>query len=111
MRYFKILACKIFQRELAQVLLTCPNALDITFMRQDLHTNENRFGDIEAILLGYGLCSNALAGIKSSRLPLVIPRAHDCITYITWPGMANESGIKKANAMAAKAGTNTAALL
>lgn len=81
MRYFKILACKIFQRELAQVLLTCPNALDITFMRQDLHTNENRFGDIEAILLGYGLCSNALAGIKSSRLPLVIPRAHDCITH------------------------------
>ena len=202
MRYFKILACKIFQRELAQVLLTCPNALDITFMRQDLHmtptllrdalqkeidliesgndlhTNENRFGEMEAILLGYGLCSNALAGIKSSRLPLVIPRAHDCIThfmgskeayadyfekvkgtffynqswldlglelgesdlerkrseymekfdgdedtveyllemdkemlknyhyitYITWPGMANESGIEKANAMAAKAG-------
>ena len=26
------------------------------------------------------------------------------ITYIIWPGMANESGIEKANAMAAKAG-------
>ncbi len=104
MRYFKVLACKIFQRELAQVMLTCPNALDVTFMRQelhmtpaklrdalqkeidliesgqDLHTNEGRFGEMEAILLGYGLCSNALTGIKSSRLPLVIPRAHDCIT-------------------------------
>lgn len=105
MRYFKVLACKIFQRELAQVMLNCPNALDITFMRQDLHvapnqlrdalqkeidliesgqdlhTNERRFGEMEAILLGYGLCSNALAGIRSSRLPLVIPRAHDCITH------------------------------
>ena len=104
MRYFKVLACKIFQRELAQVIPMCPNALDITFMRQelhmtpsllrdalqkeidliesgnDLHTNEHRYGEMEAILLGYGLCSNALAGIKSSRLPLVIPRAHDCIT-------------------------------
>lgn len=105
MRYFKVLACKIFQRELAQVIPSCPNALDVTFMRQDLHvspnilrdalqkeidliesgndlhTNEGRFGELEAILLGYGLCSNALVGIKSSRLPLVIPRAHDCVTF------------------------------
>ena len=104
MSYYKVLACKIFQRELSQVVPACPNALDITFMRQDLHmvpgklrdalqkeidsiesgedlhTNEARFGEMEAILLGYGLCSNALAGIHSSRLPLVIPRAHDCIT-------------------------------
>jgi len=104
MRYFKVLACKIFQRELSQVVPSCPNALDITFMRQDLHetpsllryalqkeidqiesgldlhTNKSRFGDLEAILLGYGLCSNALVGLKSSRLPLVIPRAHDCVT-------------------------------
>lgn len=106
MRYFKVLSCKIFQRELAQVLLSCPNALDITFMRQDLHmrpallrealqkeidliesgndlhTNETRIDNPEAILLGYGLCSNALAGITSRRLPLVIPRAHDCITCL-----------------------------
>lgn len=104
MRHFKVLACKIFQRELSLVIPACPNALDVTFMRQDLHntpailrdaiqkeidliesgedlhTNKTRFGEIEAILLGYGLCSNALAGVKSSRLPLVIPRAHDCIT-------------------------------
>lgn len=104
MSYYKVLACKIFQRELSQVVPMCPNALDITFMRQDLHmypdvlrdalqreidliesgedlhTNEARFGELEAILLGYGLCSNSLAGIRSRRLPLVIPRAHDCIT-------------------------------
>lgn len=104
MRHFKVLACKIFQRELSRVVPACPNALDITFMRQDLHnaptvlrdalqreidliesgddphTNAARFEDLEAILLGYGLCSNAVAGLKSSRLPLVIPRAHDCTT-------------------------------
>ena len=105
MRYFKVLACKIFQRELAQVIPACPNALDVTFMRQDLHvspallrealqkeidliesgddphTDKRCHEKAEAILLGYGLCSNALVGIKSSRLPLVIPRAHDCITH------------------------------
>ena len=106
MRHFKILACKIFQRELARVIPTCPHVLDITFMRQDLHnrpallrealqreidliesgedlhTNLRGFDKTEAILLGYGLCSNALTGIKSSRFPLVIPRAHDCITHL-----------------------------
>lgn len=35
---------------------------------------------IDAILLGYGLCSNGLVGITSRRHPLVIPRGHDCIT-------------------------------
>ncbi len=105
MKYLKILACKIFQRELAQLIPSCPNVLDVTFMQQDLHTNPNLLrealqreidliesGDdlhtnkrflerADAILLGYGLCSNTLVGIKSKRLPLVIPRAHDCITH------------------------------
>lgn len=31
------------------------------------------------ILLGYGLCSYAVAGLKSERHRLVIPRVHDCI--------------------------------
>ena len=105
MRHFKVLACKIFQRELAYLVPACPNVLDITYMQQDLHstpkllrealqreidqvesgddphTNKVCLKNAEAILLGYGLCSNALVGIHSSRLPLIIPRAHDCITH------------------------------
>lgn len=105
MKHLKVLACKIFQRELSQVVPSCPNVLDITFMQQDLHMDPSRLrealqqeidrienGDdlhtnrrfmekMDAILLGYGLCSNALVGIRSSRFPLVIPRAHDCITH------------------------------
>ncbi len=37
-------------------------------------------GDFDAILLGYGLCSNATAGIRAKAHRIVIPRAHDCIT-------------------------------
>ncbi len=33
----------------------------------------------EAILLAYGLCGNGIAGLASRRLPIVIPRVHDCI--------------------------------
>ena len=38
-------------------------------------------GKYDAIVLGYGLCSNILAGLKAPATPLVIPRAHDCITF------------------------------
>ena len=36
----------------------------------------------EAILVGYGLCSNGLAGIEARDVPLVAPRAHDCLTFL-----------------------------
>jgi hypothetical protein len=35
--------------------------------------------DIETILLGYGLCSQAVVGLRSHRRTLVIPRVDDCI--------------------------------
>ena len=58
---------------------------------EDFHTNklgiagnedENTF---DAILLGYGLCANATAGLCAKRHKLVIPRAHDCITLLLGP--------------------------
>ena len=35
----------------------------------------------DAILLAYGLCNNGVCGLRAP-LPLVIPRAHDCITLL-----------------------------
>ena len=36
----------------------------------------------DAIALGYGLCGNGLAGLEARSVPLVLPRAHDCITLL-----------------------------
>jgi hypothetical protein len=36
-------------------------------------------GQYGRILLGYGLCSQAVVGIKANGCTLVIPRVHDCI--------------------------------
>ena len=36
----------------------------------------------QAVLLGYGLCSHGLAGLRARSRPLVVPRAHDCITLL-----------------------------
>jgi len=33
----------------------------------------------DRILLGYGLCSNGIVGVRANRHPLLIPRVHDCI--------------------------------
>jgi len=35
----------------------------------------------EAVLIGYGLCSNGIAGIEARDVTLVAPKAHDCITF------------------------------
>lgn len=102
---FKLLCCKALQRETASLIYGCPHIIDVTMVRQrlhdtpkmlaqalqqeidrvdagdDLHTDDST-RPIDAILLGYGLCSNAVAGLGSRRYPLVLPRAHDCITLL-----------------------------
>lgn len=107
----KLIACKALFRELSYVLAVSPNIVDVTWIRQryhdtpeilrrilqqeidvmesgeDIHTNklgsaQDRENDFGAILLGYGLCSNAVAGLTARRHRLVIPKAHDCITLM-----------------------------
>jgi hypothetical protein len=36
--------------------------------------------DYDGIVLGYGLCSNGIVGLHSSKHLLIIPRIHDCIS-------------------------------
>ena len=36
-------------------------------------------GQFDTILLGYGLCSQAILGIRANACQLVVPRVHDCI--------------------------------
>ncbi len=102
----KLLCCKALQREIASLIYACPNVIDVTMVRQrlhdtprllaealqreidaidaghDLHTDDNESRPIDAILLGYGLCSNGIVGLGSRKYPLIAPRAHDCITLL-----------------------------
>jgi hypothetical protein len=34
----------------------------------------------EAVTLAYGLCGKATAGLTAGEIPIVLPRAHDCVT-------------------------------
>jgi hypothetical protein len=90
----KLVACEIMFRELCTAAARSTNMVDIEFLPKGLHDigregmsgrlaqalagiDESRY---EAVLLGYGLCSNGLVGLEARSIPLVIPRAHDCIT-------------------------------
>jgi hypothetical protein len=36
--------------------------------------------EIDAVVLAYGLCGGATAGLTARAVPVVLPRAHDCVT-------------------------------
>jgi hypothetical protein len=90
---FKLIACEIFLRECCHLVAQCEHLVDVQFLRKGLHdagkdvmrqTIQEQIDavatqDFDAILLGYGRCNDGVAGLKARRVPLVIPRAHDCI--------------------------------
>jgi hypothetical protein len=40
----------------------------------------------EAVILGYALCGMGTIGLRARRIPIVVPRAHDCITLLMGSG-------------------------
>jgi Protein of unknown function (DUF1638) len=92
--FYKVIACEIAFRELCYAAARSPNLIDFEFLTQGYHdipgTGRTEIqkridaapaGKYDAILLGYGLCSSILTGITTPHTPMVIPRAHDCITF------------------------------
>ncbi len=90
----KLIACEILYREFCAAIARSVNQIDAEFLSKGLHDIGSagmsaRLGEAlaavdesqyDAILLGYALCSNGLVGLSARKIPLVIPRAHDCIT-------------------------------
>ena len=90
----KLVACEILYRELCAAIARSMNRIDVEFLPKGLHDiGQQRMSqrlqevlaDIDeskydAILLGYGLCNNGLLGLTARSIPLVLVRAHDCIT-------------------------------
>jgi hypothetical protein len=90
----KLIACEILFRELCAAAARSTNQIDVEFLPKGLHDigqagmsarlkevltaiDESKY---DAVLFGYALCSNGLVGLTARSIPLVVPRAHDCIT-------------------------------
>lgn len=89
----KCLSCEALARMVYLCAAQSPHLIDVEMFKLGLH---NRPGDLrghlqeavdavpageyDAIVLGYGVCGQATVGLTARHTPLVIPRAHDCIT-------------------------------
>lgn len=90
----KLIGCEIFYRELCALVARSVNKVDLEFLPKGLHdlgakpmlarvqecVDRVNGADYDAVLLGYALCGNGITGLQARSLPLVVPRAHDCIT-------------------------------
>ena len=94
MRRYCLIACEVFHREFCRLAAEAPAVVDLHFLPQGLHDIESTDmarrvqtsidaadgKDYDAVLLGYALCNNGIVGVEARSCPLIVPRAHDCIT-------------------------------
>ena len=87
----KLICCDVFARLAYLTAAKSPHVVDLEFLpmlahnepdrlRQDLQAaidNIDKSAGYDKIILAYGLCGNAVVGLKSP-IPLIIPRMHDC---------------------------------
>ena len=86
-----IIACRVMKPEIDSLVSAAPH-IELRYMDASLHENPDRMPQLiqdqideiksyaSQIVLGYGLCSNGIVGLKAPMQGLIIPRAHDCIT-------------------------------
>ncbi|MDR0450218.1 MAG: DUF1638 domain-containing protein [Treponema sp.] len=90
----KVIACEVIKKEL-DILLTKnrKNKITVCYLTKELHQygkermasdiqkaiDETQSAEFNAIALVYGLCNYGIRDLHGE-LPIVVPRAHDCIT-------------------------------
>jgi hypothetical protein len=87
------LSCEVLARPLYLSAARSPHIVDIELFRKGLHNEpadlrarlQARIDEVsrppyDYLVMGYGLCGQATAGLTARSIPIVIPRAHDCIT-------------------------------
>jgi len=95
-KILKFLGCEIIFREACLLASRTSHQVDVEFLRKGLHDLEtvdmvakvqaaidaaDAEGKYEAILLGYARCNDGTVGLTARSIPLVVPRAHDCVTF------------------------------
>jgi hypothetical protein len=91
-----LIGCSVLIRELSEAIVHSPHLIDAQYLAAGLHDSGAKAmrlriqqaidaadpSHYDAIVLGYALCGNGLAGLRARAVQLVLPRAHDCITLL-----------------------------
>jgi len=86
-----IIACKTLEDEVNRVIEKTGRPYRISWVESGLHNYPDKLRDTlqqridsitdhDYILLLFGLCGNALLGLKSSKATIVVPKVDDCIS-------------------------------
>ncbi len=88
----RCIGCEVLARPIYLCAAMSPHIVDVSFLRIALHETPATFRarlqaeidaagpEYDAVVLAYGLCGGATVGLAAGRAPLIVPRAHDCIT-------------------------------
>jgi len=90
----KLISCEVLYREICFAVSRSPHQVDLEFLPKGLHDigcagmrgrlqtaiDQVNTTQYDALLLGYGLCNYGITGLSCRDIPLVVPRAHDCMT-------------------------------
>jgi hypothetical protein len=94
-RKLKFIGCEVLCREACHLAASSPALVDLELLRKGLHDLPRAdmqaklqaavdavdpAAGYDAIVLGYARCNDGLVGLTARTIPLVLPRAHDCIT-------------------------------
>jgi len=86
-----LIACEVFKDEFDAV---SPPDLARTYLPQGLHRTPGKMpaaiqeivdalpATTDLVILGYGLCSNGVVGVRSRTSAMVMPKVHDCIAVL-----------------------------
>lgn len=93
MSKFLALTCEALSRSIYQSAAETKHTVSVRLFGQGLHNRPKNLrhilqeeidgvpaGEFDAILLVYGMCGTSTVGLTARETPLVMPRAHDCIT-------------------------------
>lgn len=87
----KVIACDVMKEELQAVPAVQPVTFHFVSMglhrwpdrlREELRRILEENAGVTRVVLAFGLCGGATAGLAAPGVPLVIPRAHDCIPVL-----------------------------
>lgn len=85
-----VIACGCMKPEL-EAMRSSGSGVEARYLDQNLHRTPDRMAELiqeeidavaegaSEIVLGYGLCSNGIVGVKAPPQGLIIPRVHDCV--------------------------------
>lgn len=91
-----LIGCGVLLRELSDAIVHSPHLVDAQYLSTGLHDTGTKLmrqaiqdaidaaegKKYDAVVLGYALCGTGLTGVCARSMPVVIPRAHDCIAML-----------------------------